>query len=83
MGMYPVTFREYLRMSDALLLQQAEERLSQLEPLPEILFNKLAEQYRRFQVCGGLPRPCSDMLDGLGMDRIENLFTSGTIRTEE
>lgn len=72
MEMYPVTFREYLRMSDALLMQQTESRLAELEPLPEILFNKLAEQYRRFQVCGGLPKPCSDMLDGAGMDKIEN-----------
>ena len=69
--MYPVTFREYLRMSDSQLLQQTESRLSELEPLPEILFNKLSEQYRRFQICGGLPKPCSDMLDGAGMDKIE------------
>ena len=71
MEMYPVTFREYLRMSDSQLLQQTESRLSELEPLPEILFNKLSEQYRRFQICGGLPKPCSDMLDGAGMDKIE------------
>lgn len=70
--MYPVTFREYLRMSDATLMQQVESRLADLEPLPEILFNKLTEQYRRFQVCGGLPKPCSDMLDGAGMEKVEN-----------
>ena len=70
--MYPVTFREYLRMSDAALLQQTESRLADLKPLPDILFNKLTEQYRRYQVCGGLPKPCSDMLDGAGMEKIEN-----------
>ncbi len=70
--MYPVTFREYLRMSDPLLMQQTESRLELLEPLPEILFNKLVEQYRRYQVCGGLPKPCSHMLDGAGMEKIEN-----------
>lgn len=69
--MYPVTFREYLRMSDAMLMQQTESRLEALEPLPEILFNKLTEQYRRYQVCGGLPKPCSDMLDGAGMEKVE------------
>ena len=70
--MYPVTFREYLRMSDSVLMKQLESRLTNLEPLPEILFNKLTEQYRRYQICGGLPKPCSDMLDGTGMDKIEN-----------
>ena len=71
LDMYPVTFREYLRMSDESLMRQMEARLGALEPLPEILFNKLSEQYRRYQVCGGLPRPCSDMLDGAGMQQIE------------
>lgn len=73
--MYPVTFREYLRMSDATLMQQAESRMTELEPLPEILFNKLSEQFRRFQICGGLPKPCSDMLDGAGIAKIENDLT--------
>ena len=71
LDMYPVTFREYLRMSDETLMRQMEARLGALEPLPEILFNKLSEQYRRYQVCGGLPKPCSDMLDGAGMQQIE------------
>ena len=71
LDMYPVTFREYLRMSDETLMRQTEARLGALEPLPEILFNKLSEQYRRYQVCGGLPKPCSDMLDGAGMQQIE------------
>lgn len=70
--MYPVTFREYLRMSDCRLMEQTEAWLETLEPLPDILFNKLSEQYRRYQVCGGLPKPCSDMLDGAGMEKIEN-----------
>ena len=71
LDMYPVTFREYLRMSDETLMRQMEARLGAPEPLPEILFNKLSEQYRRYQVCGGLPKPCSDMLDGAGMQQIE------------
>ena len=71
LDMYPVTFREYLRMAGQRLMEQMEARLPQLEPLPEILFNQLAEHYRRYQVCGGLPKPCSDMLDGAGMAVIE------------
>lgn len=69
--MYPVTFREYLRMSAPLLLQRLETYISMTESLPGILFNQLTEHYRRFQVCGGLPKPCSDMLDGKGIAAIE------------
>lgn len=69
--MYPVTFREYLRMADSRLMQQTEARLMALESIPEIIFNKLLEHYQRYQICGGLPKPCSDMLDGVGMEKIE------------
>ena len=71
LDMYPVTFREYLRMANPRMMEQMEARLTGLEPLPEILFNQLTEQYRRYQVCGGLPKPCSDMLDNAGMAVIE------------
>ena len=71
LDMYPVTFREYLRMASPRLMEQMEARLTGLVPLPEILFNQLTEQYRRYQVCGGLPKPCSDMLDNAGMAVIE------------
>ena len=71
LDMYPVTFREYLRMANPRLMEQMEVRLTELEPLPEILFNQLTEQYRRYQVCGGMPKPCSDMLDNAGMTVIE------------
>ena len=77
LNMYPVTFREYLRMADALLAERVEQRLGGLEALPDILFNQLQEHYRRYQVCGGLPKPCSLMLDGAGLtavaQEIENL----------
>ena len=58
-------------MASPRLMEQMEARLTGLEPLPEILFNQLTEQYRRYQVCGGLPKPCSDMLDNAGMAVIE------------
>lgn len=71
LNMYPVTFHEYLRMANPLLYDRLEVRITTLEPLPDIMFNQLAELYRRFQVCGGLPKPCSDMLDGVGLTAIE------------
>lgn len=72
LNMFPVTFREYLRMADAMLMERVEKRLSSLDALPEILFSQLKEHYRRYQVCGGLPKPCSQMLDGAGMSVVEH-----------
>lgn len=71
LDMYPVTFREYLRIAEPLLYERLEQRLPALEPLPAGIFNPLIVQYRRYQVCGGLPKPCSDMLDGAGMAVVE------------
>ena len=71
LDMYPVTFREYLRSANPLLLEQLQKRIRPLDALPEILFNQLTEHYRRYQVCGGMPKPCSDMLDNAGMAVIE------------
>ena len=68
--MYPVTFREYLHSADERLYHFAEEMTS-LEPLPEIVHNRMTEHFRRYQVCGGLPYIASAMLDGEGMASIE------------
>ena len=72
LDMHPVTFKEFLRMANTELFKQIETYLPSLEPLPEVLFNQASEQFRRFQVCGGMPRPCSDMLDGAGLETIES-----------
>lgn len=68
--MYPVTYREYLRCADATLFDYVE-RMESITPLPEIVHHKLAEHYRRYQVCGGLPYITSAMLEGRGMQVIE------------
>lgn len=69
-NMYPVTFREYMQMANPALLQAVDDRLQDLEELPSIVLNQLQEHYRRYLVCGGLPRPCSHMLDKTGMETI-------------
>lgn len=105
LNMFPVTFKEYLRMADCLLMERMEQRIknfrssesndvyfdsrvmtkkgeTNFEPLPEILFNQLTEQYRRYQVCGGLPKPASHMLDGAGMAVIEKDLEDLTLAYE-
>jgi predicted AAA+ superfamily ATPase len=68
--MYPVTFREYLRAENPKMFRYLES-LHLLEPLPEIVFNQLSESWRRYQVCGGMPAAASAMLDGKGIEEVE------------
>lgn len=68
--MYPATFREFLRMADPSTFDYVEG-LASPEHLPAVIFNKLASEYRRYQICGGMPEAASLMLDGAGMAEIE------------
>lgn len=68
--MYPVTFKEYLARADERLYRFVDE-LQEIGPLPTVVANQLAEHYRRYQVCGGLPYVTRAMLDGEGLASIE------------
>jgi hypothetical protein len=68
--MYPATFREFLRMADSATFQYVED-LKAVDHLPSVILNKLASEYRRYQICGGMPEAASLMLDGAGMAEID------------
>ena len=68
--MYPATFREFLRIADPSTFDSVE-RLSAPGHLPTVIFNKLATEYRRYQICGGMPEAASLMLDGAGMAEVD------------
>ena len=68
--MYPATFREFLRMADQSTFEYVEE-ITKPEHLPTVIFNKLASEFRRYQICGGMPEAASLMLDGAGMADID------------
>lgn len=68
--MFPITFREFLRASDVKTYEYVEA-LSEVAHLPEIILNKLKMEYRRYQVCGGMPEAVVAMLDNKGMAELE------------
>lgn len=68
--MYPATFREFLRMADPGTFQYVED-ITVPEHLPSVILNKLALEYRRYQICGGMPEAAALMLDGAGMAEID------------
>ena len=71
--MYPISFREFLRSADDKLFQYVEG-LQQAEHLPEIIFNKLKTEYRRYLVCGGMPEAVISLLDNKGMETVEQVL---------
>lgn len=71
MRMYPVTFKEFLRASDPKTCDYIDS-LDSLTRLPEIILNKLKSEYRRYQVCGGMPEATVALLDNKGIAAVEN-----------
>lgn len=68
--MYPLTFREFLKSSDSDLYQWLCYR-EKFETLPEIILNKLKCEYKRFQVCGGMPEAAIKLLENEGTSAID------------
>ena len=69
--MYPVTFREFLRASDARTYDYIES-LDEIRHLPEIIMNKLRTEYRRYQVSGGMPEAIVALLEDKGVSEVES-----------
>lgn len=70
LNMYPVTFKEYLMEAD-LQLYNIAEGITSIDNLPEIICNRFIEQYRRYEVCGGLPYITTAMLENKGLPTID------------
>lgn len=73
MRMYPITFKEFLRSSDEKTFQFIDS-LSEINKLPQIILNKLAVEYRRYQVCGGMPEATVALLEGKGSLEIDSIL---------
>lgn len=71
--MYPLSFKEFLRASDAKTFTFVDQ-LDTFDKLPEIIFNKLKLEYRRYLVCGGMPDAVCAMLQDEGMDAVDNIL---------
>jgi predicted AAA+ superfamily ATPase len=69
--MYPLTFKEFLA-AEAPDLFAFCETLAEVEEIPLIYFNRLAESFNRYQITGGMPKPASSLLDNRGMETVED-----------
>ena len=71
--MYPITVKEFLRASDPQTFTYVNS-LKQIEPLPEIILHKLAIEYKRYLICGGMPEAVTALLGNEGMQTVENIL---------
>ncbi len=68
--MFPLSFKEFLRASDAKTFAYIES-LERIERLPEIILNKLRTEYRRYMVSGGMPEAVVALLSEKGIGAVE------------
>lgn len=73
MRMYPVSFREFLRISDEQTFQYVDD-IGLPDHLPEIILNKLKLEYRRYMISGGMPEAVVAMLDNQGMQTVDSVL---------
>ena len=71
--MHPLTFKEFLA-ADAPELFDFMENFSDLGEIPLLIFNKLMESFRRYQVTGGMPEAATAILDNKGMEVVEDVL---------
>lgn len=70
MRMYPLTFKEFLEASDETTFRYVDD-IKEIAKLPEIILNKLKTEYRRYQVCGGMPEAVVALLENQGIAAVD------------
>lgn len=71
--MYPITFAEFLHSADESTYNYINS-LDEIRHLPAVVLNKLMLEYKRYQICGGMPEAVVAMLSGKGTGEIEDIL---------
>jgi predicted AAA+ superfamily ATPase len=67
---FPVTFKEFLA-ADAPDLFDFIDEMNDLREIPGIIFNRLTESFRKYQVTGGMPEVIYNYLNNKGLQQVE------------
>lgn len=68
--MYPLTFKEFLCSCDRDLYENINS-MSSLAPLPVKLFNQVSEHYRKYLICGGMPKAVLAMIEDRDIEKVD------------
>lgn len=68
--MYPISFSEFINTSDHKTWEYVNG-IDTFDPLPEIVLSRLADEYRRYMVTGGMPEAVVALLGDKGMGNVD------------
>jgi len=68
--MFPVSFKEFLHTAAHDLFDFLDNK-NDLQEIPLIIFNRLSEEFRKYQLTGGMPKAVSNFLDNKGVEKVE------------
>lgn len=61
-NIYPLTFSEFLKRKDE-GLYRFYQTVNVAEPIPQVFFDRLADAFTAYRICGGMPEVAMKMLD--------------------
>lgn len=73
LDIYPVTFSEFLSLSSPSLYSYLQN-FQEIEPLPDIFFNQLLEQFKIYFITGGMPESIVSYLDTMDIDLVQKIL---------
>ena len=68
--MFPVSFKEFLFATAPDLFDFLDNK-NDLQEIPLIICNRLLEEFRKYQLTGGMPKSVSNFLDNKGVEKVE------------
>ncbi len=71
--LYPITFREYLRVVNQSLATYLDS-ITNIEPIPELIFSQLTDLYRTYFITGGMPEAVSYYLDTRNIEQTDKVL---------
>jgi len=62
LDVHPLTFSEFLSVADQGLLTYIEN-INKIEPIPDVFFNRLTDEFKRYFISGGMPEAVIALLE--------------------
>jgi predicted AAA+ superfamily ATPase len=75
MMVYPVSFKEFLAVSEPQLHHYLESK-TDLEPIPDLFFNQLTDQFKRYFISGGMPEAVVELVENQNIDQTQQILNN-------
>jgi len=71
--LYPLSFSEFLSAAEPDLFSYTGS-ISNIEPIPDIFFSKLTDQFKKYFICGGMPEAVTVLLEQQDVTYTQNVL---------